>query len=105
MSRKKLDPPFEDTVLPVFDQPEPEPERVKSKKEQDDDLNKIVYRRHKGAKRILCDPCIGEHRTGQRPGINDGSYLRTHAGNQTALCFFHKQEAEHRDKLNAPRQS
>lgn len=97
---KKLDPPFEDTVFPIFEQPEPEPVRVKSRKEQDDAANKIVYRRYRPTRRVQCDPCVSAVVIKEQTGINDASYVRTQGSSEQYLCFLHTQEAKHRDQLN-----
>lgn len=101
MKGKRLDPPFEDTVFPIFEQPEPEPVRVKSRKEQDDDDNKITYRRYRPARRTQCEACVAAVVKQEQTGINDSSYIRIHRGEELHLCFLHTQEAKHRDQLNS----
>jgi hypothetical protein len=97
---KKLSAPFEDTVLPLFEQPDLPVEPERTKKQQDDDENKLQYRRYRGAKRVLCEPCTSAQQAGEQPGINDASYVRQHGREEQWLCFRHKQEREHRDKLH-----
>lgn len=97
---KGEDVPYENVVLPVFDQPEPELPRERSKKEQDDDVNKIQYQRYKPQKRAQCEECVLEHIAGERKGINDASYIRTHGTGKLYLCFQHATAHRDRDQLN-----
>lgn len=80
---------WEDIVLPLFDQPGTTTPRVRSRKEQDDAANKIIYSRYKGPA-IPCRDCVLDR--DNRTGISTASWLRRHGPDERVLCYHHKAE-------------
>lgn len=83
------EPLFTDVVLPLFDQPEAPARRVKSRKEQDDDANKIIWRRFK-VSGVQCQDCVEDR--ANRTGIGAATWIRTQGKDQRALCYQHRAE-------------
>ena len=85
-------------TLPGFE-PDPEPEvRPRSAKDEDD-AQKVGYRRYNGAP-MLCTVCVRGHDAGMK-GIRNAAYLRIGPGDvKMPLCMMHKQDQLHRDQLD-----
>lgn len=95
---------WEDVVLPLFDQPEAKVPRARSRKEQDDDANKISYRRFKGAPRACAD-CFDECQAGTRFTFGTAAFIRIEGQAERPLCFEHRALWGEREALAAPRES
>ena len=82
---------WEDVPLPIFgDGPLPEKQtRQRSKKDEDDEANKLTYRSYKGASR-QCDDCRDEVNAGKKYTFARAVFIRIHRGDQRHLCYEHK---------------
>lgn len=84
--------------VPLFGEPDPpKTERIRSRREQDDAVNKVSYIRYKGSEKRLCQDCYEE---GEAYGA---AYLRVHGQDQRPLCFRHRALRGEREALEAPR--
>ncbi|UOK18382.1 hypothetical protein SEA_BRUHMOMENT_66 [Arthrobacter phage BruhMoment] len=82
--------------VPLFGDPDtPKPQRERSKKEQDDAANKIVWTRYKVAG-VQCSDCVVEFPLGRRTSIGPGAWLRVKGEDKRVLCWYHKAEYLHR---------
>ena len=103
LPRKKTPQEWVDIVLPGFEQPPEQPAKQKSKKDADDAVTKIVYRRYKTGRKINCADCVEDAAAGKGGGIRDANYSRTLNGKTTYLCFQHRAESANRELLNGGR--
>ena len=82
---------------PLFGDPDPpKVQRVRSAKENDDAINRVIWTRYKIAG-VLCVDCTTEYPQGKRAGISAASWLRVHGEDKRVLCYDHKAEYMYRE--------
>jgi hypothetical protein len=82
---------WEDVALPGLEQLPMKQVREKSKKDEDDDANKIRYRRYRGARSIVCHDCAYESSVEMYAalGPRSATHIRIHHGMERYLCSAH----------------
>lgn len=82
---------WEDVPLPIpgLEDAPVKQVRQRSKKDEDDDANKLSYRTYKGTSR-QCDDCRDEVNREERFTFGRAIVLRIKGGDQRYLCYEHK---------------
>jgi hypothetical protein len=84
LPRKRGPQQWTDVALPGLEDVPAKHVREKSKKDEDDDAHKIVYRRYRGARSIVCHDCAYEG-----GAVRSATYIRIYQGLERYLCNAH----------------
>lgn len=76
--------------------------RKRSKKDEDD-ANRLAYRRVRTAGRSLCDDCVDRREAGEPGGVGSAAYMRIAPTGVRYLCFRHANLWREKDNLEALR--
>lgn len=103
LPRKTTPQEWEDIALPGLEDLPHKEKRQRSKKDEDDE-QKVAWRRYRGARDILCHECIEERGAGLLLGAPQrGAYIRFQGKTERYFCFKHHTQERDREQLEKPR--